>query len=197
MKKIICFLFIMLISITLADEKEVENIGIANEEILIKGKDVFEDINFKNIGKKIYTENIKIWICSIDAEVSIEGKRFKYEAGNNTIDICLKDFDIVLLPGKNLIVRLHYLIDKKFEKKIIYPTDQIEIKIITDSFLRANIPIKYENNTYYSSYKPKINEFLLVEFQENEKSIDPIFISIGIFAIFLGLLIIYLIFRRL
>ncbi len=187
----------MLVSISLADEKEVENIGIIKEEILIKGIDVFEDINFKNIGKKNYTENIIMWVCSSDADVSIEGKRIKYEAKDNIINISLKDFDIILLPGKNLTVRLHYLLDKKFEKKVIYTTDQIEIKIISDRFVRANIPIRYDNNTYYSSYKPKIDEYLLIEFQENEKNIDPIFISIGIFAIFLGLLIIYLIFRRL
>lgn len=187
----------MLVSISLADEKEVENIAIANDEIIIKGGEVFEEITFKNIGKKNYTENLTIWTCSTNIEVSIGGKRINYEVKNNSIEIYLNDFDIVLIAGKNLTVRLHYFMDKKFEKKIIYQTDEIEIKIISDEFLRGNIPLKYENSTYYCLYKPKINEYLIIEFHENEGNINPFFISIGIFAIFLGLLIIYLIFRKL
>jgi len=187
----------MLVSIALADEKEVENIAIANDEIIINGGEVFEEINFKNIGKKNYTENLTIWTCSTNIEVSIGGKRINYEVKNNSIEIYLNDFDTVLMAGKNLTVRLHYFMDKKFEKKIIYQTDEIEIKIISDEFLRGNIPLKYENSTYYCFYKPKINEYLIIEFHENEGNINPFFISIGIFAIFLGLLIIYLIFRKL
>jgi len=185
----------MLISIALADEKEIENLCISKEEILIKGRDVFEDINFKNAGKKNFTENITIWVCSSSIEVSIGGNRINYKAKNNLINLSLKDFKISLPPGKNLTIRLHYLIDKKFEKKILYTTEELEIKILSDEFLRANIPIKYENKTYYSSYKPKVGEYIIIE--KNAKSIDPIFLSIGIFAIFLGLLIIYAIFRRL
>ncbi|MEM2934939.1 MAG: hypothetical protein QXF32_01055 [Candidatus Thermoplasmatota archaeon] len=197
MKKIICLLCIIFISVSLADEKEVENIVMGREEIIINGGEVFEEINFKNIGKKNYTENLTVWTCSTNIEISIGGKRINYEVKNNSIEIYLKEFDAILMAGKNLTVRLHYFIDKKFEKKIIYQTDEIEIKIFSDDFLRGNIPLKYENSTYYCLYKPKINEYLLIEFHENEKNINPFFILVGIFAIFLGLLIIYLIFRKL
>ncbi|MEM1513685.1 MAG: hypothetical protein QXW78_00670 [Candidatus Thermoplasmatota archaeon] len=197
MKKIICLLCVIFVSISLADEKEIENIVIGKDEILIKEREVFEKINFKNIGKKDYKENLTIWAFSTNIEVSIEEKRINYEVKNNSIEISLKDFDATLAAGKNLTVILHYFINKKFEKKIIYPTDEIELKIISDDFLRGNIPLKYENSTYYCLYKPKLNDSLLIEFQEIEKNINPFFISIGIFAIFLGLVIIYLIFKRL
>ncbi len=198
MKKYIALiLLITLIPISQSGEekRKIEAIKIPFHSIEIDGEIVREKILFENIINRYYNDSLYFWVCVEKVEIKIGHFSLILYAENNTISLNLSQQGFYISPKGNISINLEYKIKNKFEKKIVYDTKELEIKIKTDKFLRGNIPLKYENGTYFSLFDPKIGEYIVIEFEkEKEENILPF--VMGIISIFLGIFIIFLAVRK-
>ncbi|KAA0013441.1 MAG: hypothetical protein FE041_02720 [Thermoplasmata archaeon] len=200
MKKLVLLIAIIMIATAChageKEKKQQETLEVNFHKVEIKEQYVKEEMVIKNNGKKNYDGNITIWTNSPKVNVLFDGYNEEYNILNNTASINLKKYGIEIPPLSNISIRIQYEIKGKFEKKIIHRTKEMEIIIRTDKFVRGrNISLEYKNDFYYSSFTPKIGEIISIEFME-EKENDIIPFIMGLIAIFLGAIIIFLAARR-
>lgn len=189
MKKLLLIAFVILLPLCQAGgtKEKMENLHIVSDEIVIEDNVVNEKIVFLNTGKSNYSEEIYIWCCGKYGEFSFNGIEGTFRVGNNNFTLNLSEYDISLAHNQNFIINLTYNINKKFEKKVIYSTDEIKIKVIGKNILKGNITFENKGGYYYSEINPKLNDYIWIEFV-GEGKINLSFIA-GIIAIVIGIMI--------
>ena len=196
MKRLLILLILLLPFCQSGEEKkDIEVIKIPLHIIEIKNDMVTEKIIFENIANHPYNNTLNIWLNTEEAKIKMDGVTDNFFLENNTISLNLSVYDFAIPPKGNISMDIEYEIKNKFERKIIYDTDKIEIKIQTNKFVRGNIPLKYENGIYFSSFDPKIGEKIIIEFEEKEGQNILVFLM-GIISIILGIFIILLAIRK-
>ncbi len=196
MKRLLILLILLLPFCQSGEEKkDIEVIKIPLHIIEIKNDMVTEKIIFENIANHPYNNTLNIWLNTEEAKIKMDGVTDNFFLENNTILLNLSVYDFAIPPKGNISMDIEYEIKNKFERKIIYDTDKIEIKIQTNKFVRGNIPLKYENGIYFSSFDPKIGEKIIIEFEEKEGQNILVFLM-GIISIILGIFIILLAIRK-
>lgn len=196
MKRLLILLILLLPFCQSGEEKkDIEVIKIPLHIIEIKNDMVTEKIIFENIANHPYNNTLNIWLNTEEAKIKMDGVTDNFFLENNTILLNLSVYDFAIPPKGNISMDIEYEIKNKFERKIIYDTDKIEIKIQTNKFVRGNIPLKYENGIYFSSFDPKIGEKIIIEFEEREGQNILVFLM-GIISIILGIFIILLAIRK-
>lgn len=196
MKRLLILLILLLPFCQSGEEKkDIEVIKIPLHIIEIKNDMVTEKIIFENIANQPYNNTLNIWLNTEEAKIKMDGVTDNFFLENNTILLNLSVYDFAIPPKGNISMDIEYEIKNKFERKIIYDTDKIEIKIQTNKFVRGNIPLKYENGIYFSSFDPKIGEKIIIEFEEKEGQNILVFLM-GIISIILGIFIILLAIRK-
>lgn len=196
MKRLLILLILLLPFCQSGEEKkDIEVIKIPLHIIEIKNDMVTEKIIFENIANQPYNNTLNIWLNTEEAKIKMDGVTDNFFLENNTILLNLSVYDFAIPPKGNISMDIEYEIKNKFERKIIYDTDKIEIKIQTNKFVRGNIPLKYENGIYFSSFDPKIGEKIIIEFEEREGQNILVFLM-GIISIILGIFIILLAIRK-
>lgn len=184
-------LIILLATICMADEvkKEIEVLKVDKHEINIEGRHVTEIISIRNIAKYNFNNSFHIWICSKEAKIYTNESAYYFnniKNGNISLNISIP-------PEKNVTLRIEYDIGNKFEKKIFYSTENMEIRIKTDRKIRGNIELEYRNGAYYYSFEPKKGDYIVIEFEEKSNHVLTI---AGIIAIALGIAFVFAALRR-
>ncbi len=199
MKKTALLIALLFVSVSLADEKDKdipEAIKISLHSIEIGEWYVKEEIVVENTGKKDYDGNISIWLNAPKADVWIGSKVKEYNVIDNIISVNLKDYGVNISSKHNRSIVVHYELKDKFEKKIIYSTDKMELTVKTSRYVRGSIPLEYKNNAYHASFKPEIGDIITIEIQREEKESNLFSLIVGLIAIFLGAVIVFLAARR-
>lgn len=195
MKKLLLLIAVILIAMpTEAGKKEMlQMLKITLHEIEIEDGEVKEKLIFTNIGKKNYSDIIEIWICGDKAKAIFSGREKEFFVIDNNLSINLSHYGLRLQPSENFTISLEYKYKGDFIKKIYYRTDKMKIKVITDKFIRGNIPLEYKDGFYYAEFKP--NDDIKIEFYKEKKE-DKLPYLMGAIAIFLGIIIILLAIRK-
>ncbi|MEA2054203.1 MAG: hypothetical protein U9O96_03670 [Candidatus Thermoplasmatota archaeon] len=173
-----------------------DNIKVEKEDISIVGDEVNERIFFTStLGK--YNGTIEIWATS-NPKIECEGKELAGVFEENIVEINLGENGIVIPAGGNISINVSYTIDGKFENRIIYHTDLMEINIESAKYPRGNIPIEYKGGNEYASTLKSLEkgDGFWVEFVEispgGKTNIDILSILAGSVAILLAIVLIAL-----
>jgi len=175
-------------------KEKMENIHVISDEILIEDNVVNEKIVFLNTGKSNYSGEIYIWCCGNYGNFNFDEIEGIFRVENNNFTLNLSEYDFSLAHNQNFTVNLTYNIGKRFEKKIIYSTDEIEIMVFGNKMLKGNISFENKGGYYYSKINPKLNDKIWIEFV-NEEKYNLSFIG-GIIAIIIGVFILLMALRK-
>lgn len=189
MKKLLAIAFIILLPFCQAGgtKEKMENLHIISDEILIEDNVVKEKIVFLNTGKSNYSEEIYVWCCGKYGNFSFNEIKGIFRVENNNFTLNLSEYGFSLAHNQNFTINLTYNINKKFEKKVIYSTDEIKIKVIGKKILKGNITLENKGGYYYSEINPKLNDYIWIEFAGESKN-NLSFIA-GVIAIVMGIII--------
>jgi len=169
------------------------NIKVEKDDISISGDKVTERIFFiSTIGK--YNGTIEIWVPSDHYQVEYGGNELAGVMGGNIFEVNLGEQGIVIPAGGNISLNVSYSIKNKFEDRVIYPTDLMEINVNTAEYPRGNIPVEYKGNNMYTSNLKLLekDDLIWIEFMKESSAggMNEISILMGVVAILLAIILI-------
>ena len=156
--------------------------------IRIEGGNAIENIKFYNMLNSDYDGDIRLWICSTQCTIEINGLKYVKKTNNNIAVFNLSDYGYKIGAKDEMSINISYKFSGKFKKEIIYPVDEMKIEVFGDEFVRGNVPLKYSDGVYSSDFKPLKGDYIWIEFEEHkEQNMDNLIF--GFTAIFAGLVI--------
>jgi hypothetical protein len=163
-----------------------DNIKVRKEEIRISGNEVNEKIFFiSKLGT--YNGTVEIWVSSSNYELEYKGEKLEGILEGNVVELSLGDYGIVIPAGGNISINVSYILENKFEHKIIYSTDLVDIRIESSKYPRGNIPLEYKGDDVYTSslISREKDDYIWIEFMEKISGgeINTTTLVIGLVAI--------------
>lgn len=175
-----------------------ESIKIERVEINISEGDVSEHLWFSSTAD--YNGTLKFWMPSDKYSVEYMGNQLTGTPDGNVLTIDLGGHNLTIPAGGNISVNVNYTIKDRFEYRVNYPTEEMDITVNSGKYPRGNIPIKYEGNGIYTSNLASLqeNDSFWIEFVGETSRGGAVSISTlaGAIAVLLALAIIVFILKK-